>query len=71
MTRDHSRAARDPMCSQYQIEINRQNAQQSTGQRTTEGKERSRWNALKHGARAEALVLPGEDAAAYQEEIDV
>jgi hypothetical protein len=58
------------MPSQYQIEVNRQNAQRSTGPRTTEGKERSRWNALKHGARAAALVLPGEDPAAFREEID-
>jgi hypothetical protein len=58
------------MSSQYQIEINRTNAQRSTGPRTTLGKERSRWNALKHGARAESLVLPGEDPAALEQEID-
>ena len=37
---------------------NRQNAQKSTGPRTTEGKNRSRWNALTHGLLAQSVVLP-------------
>jgi hypothetical protein len=49
------------MASTYQIEINRRNAAQSTGPRNPEGKERSRLNALRHGATSRLLVLPGEN----------
>src|ERR1700730_10491459 len=48
--------------SPAQIAANRQNAQLSTGPRTTEGKERSRRNALKHGLTGEGVALPDEDA---------
>src|ERR1700757_4550142 len=41
--------------------INRENAAKSTGPKTDEGKANSRRNALKHGLRAETLVLPGEN----------
>ncbi len=47
--------------SAARIEANRKNAQKSTGPRSQAGKERSRFNALKHGMRAELPVLPGED----------
>jgi hypothetical protein len=39
-------------------QINRRNAQHATGPRSPQGKGISRRNALKHGLRAEALVLP-------------
>jgi hypothetical protein len=52
--------------SQKRIEANRKNAQRSTGPRTPEGKNRSRFNGLKHGLAAKAPVIPGEDPAAYQ-----
>ncbi len=42
-------------------EINRRNAQKSTGPRSPEGKARSKFNAVKHGMTAQTLVLPGED----------
>jgi hypothetical protein len=42
-------------------EINRRNAQRSTGPKSAEGKARARLNALKHGLRAEEFALPGED----------
>lgn len=44
-------------------EINRRNAQLSTGPRSDAGKERVRFNALKHGIRARTAVLPGEEDA--------
>ncbi len=49
--------------SEAQILANRRNAQLSTGPKTSEGKERSRANALKHGLTGEGVVLPNEDAA--------
>ena len=51
-------------------EINRRNAQKSTGPRTAEGKERSRFNAVKHGMTARTLVLPGENPEALQRRLD-
>ncbi len=45
---------------------NRLNAQKSTGPRTIEGKNRSRFNAVKHGISAATPVLPGEDPAEFQ-----
>ena len=51
-------------------EINRRNARKSTGPRTPEGKDRSKFNALKHGLDAKTPVLPGEDAEAYRKRID-
>ena len=39
-----------------QLAANRRNAQQCTGPRTPEGKARSRWNAVKHGVLAKAVV---------------
>lgn len=48
--------------SKQQIKANRKNAGKSTGPRTAEGKDRSRLNALKHGLRAEhVVVLKGPD----------
>ena len=51
-------------------EINRRNAQRSTGPKSQAGKERSRFNALKHGCRARLPILPGEDPDAYQDRLD-
>ena len=38
---------------------NRRNAQKSTGPKTQAGKDRSRWNAMKHGLLAKHAVIPG------------
>src|SRR5579883_2724776 len=58
------------MADSKRSEINRQNAQKSTGPKTQEGKARSRRNALKHGLRAEVLPLPNEDPAELQARSD-
>jgi hypothetical protein len=47
-------------------EINRENAQHSTGPKTAEGKQRSSLNALRHGLTGQIVVMPTEDLAAYQ-----
>jgi len=49
--------------------INQANAQHSTGPRTDEGKERSSLNAIKHGLTSQAILLPTEDAAAYEQHV--
>ena len=51
------------MATPAQIQANRLNAQRSTGPRTGAGRDASRFNALKHGADAHSLVIPGEDPA--------
>ena len=53
--------------SAAKIEANRRNASKSTGPRMEEGKKRSKMNALKHGCRAETLVLPEEDPKELEE----
>jgi hypothetical protein len=52
-----------PLTPEQRAEINRQNAQKSTGPKSDAGKAASRGNALKHGLRAEVLTLPEEDPA--------
>ncbi len=44
--------------SERKIAANRANAKKSTGPRTPEGKARSRWNAMKHGILAQAVIPP-------------
>ena len=55
------------MASPAQILANRLNSQKSTGPRSAEGKAASSMNALKHGARAESRIIPGEDVQALAE----
>jgi hypothetical protein len=45
--------------------VNRANARHSTGPKTEEGKNRSRFNALRHGLTSQTVILPGEDTASY------
>ena len=63
-------AATEPTTKTDRAEANRRNAQKSTGPRTAEGKDRSRFNAVKHGMTAKTLVLPGEDPEALQLRLD-
>jgi hypothetical protein len=46
-------------------DINRANAQHSTGPRTSTGKLASSRNSLKHGLASGTLIIPGEDPAAF------
>src|SRR5437899_1406039 len=55
------------MATPAQVTANRANAQKSTGPRTEEGKVVCRFNALKHGLDADSILLPGEDAAEYED----
>ena len=48
-------------------EINRENAQKSTGPKTEAGKQASSRNAFKHSLYSERLVVPGEDPAEFDE----
>ena len=48
------------MASEKQESANRANAQKSTGPKTDEGKDRSRFNAIKHGIYAREMIIPGE-----------
>ena len=47
-------------------EINRANAQHSTGPKTAAGKQRSSLNALRHGLTGQLIVMPTEDLDQYQ-----
>jgi len=53
--------------SPARIEANRSNAENSTGPRTLEGKQRSASNSLRHGLTAKTPLLPTEDPQAYQD----
>jgi hypothetical protein len=46
--------------SDARIRANQQNAAHSTGPKTEAGKDRARGNALKHGLRAETVLLPDD-----------
>ncbi len=50
------------MATERQINANRLNAQKSTGPTTQAGRDKSRFNHLIHGIRAQSVLLPGEVA---------
>ena len=56
--------------SAAQLAANRRNAQKSAGPRTVEGKEKSKFNALKFGLRAQTPVLPREDPQELRDRLD-
>jgi len=51
-------------------EINRANAQHSTGPKTEAGKKHSSLNALRHGLTGQIVVMPTEDLQAYQSHLE-
>jgi hypothetical protein len=53
------------MATEKQIIANQHNAKHSTGPRTETGKRRSRRNAVRHGLKAETVIVSLEDAADY------
>ncbi len=55
------------MTTSAQIRRNQQNAKHSTGPRTVQGKNRSRFNAVKHACTAKLVLLPAEKAAEFNE----
>jgi hypothetical protein len=57
------------MPTSAQAAANQANAQLSTGPQTVEGKKRSSLNALKTGLTGRTVLMPGEDAQAYQDHI--
>ena len=55
------------MTSNKQARANRRNALNSTGPKTSEGKDAVRHNALKHGLLSQDVLLPEEDEAPLKE----
>jgi hypothetical protein len=54
------------MATPAQILANQTNARLSTGPKTDEGKRASSRNSCRHGLTGTQIVMPGEDAAAYE-----
>ena len=54
------------MSTLKQVQANRLNALKSTGPKTSQGKERSRCNAIRHGLSAETVIVGLEDAHDYE-----
>ncbi len=59
-------AASHDRTAERRREINRANAQLSTGPRSAQGKLASSRNSLKHGLASGELIIPGEDRAAFE-----
>ena len=57
------------MATESQRKANRQNAKESTGPRTEEGKQRSSQNGLKHGLLARDAVMADEDPAEFDRQL--
>jgi hypothetical protein len=55
------------MTSPARIAANKRNTQRSTGPKTETGKAVAKMNALSHGLRATAQIVPGEDPGMWEE----
>ena len=55
------------MATPKQEAANRRNARKSTGPKSAEGKNAVRLNALSHGLRSEAHILPGESRDDFEQ----
>ena len=55
------------MTSEKHAQANRQNALESTGPKTPEGKDAVRLNAMEHGLLCQEVLLPREDEEALRE----
>ncbi len=64
-----TRERSEELISPAQLAANRANAQLSTGPTTSEGKAKSSLNAVKTGLTGRTVLLPSDDAAAYQEQV--
>src|SRR5882724_3972844 len=58
------------MATPNQLAANRANAQLSTGPTSSEGKAKVSHNALKTGLTGRTILLPSDDVAAYQAQVD-
>jgi hypothetical protein len=58
------------MSSERRIRASRANGARSRGPATPEGKQRSSYNAVRHGLLATCVVLPGESAEAFHALVD-
>jgi hypothetical protein len=67
----HPTGKSTPMTSPARIAANQANSKKSTGPKSVEGKSRSSLNALKHGMRAETLVLPTERTQAFKAHVEL
>ena len=56
--------------TEAQLSANRENAQLSTGPRTTEGRKRSSLNAYRHGLTGQIIVHTREDQEAFTKHCD-
>jgi hypothetical protein len=63
-------AAASTASSAARAEASRRNGAKSKGPTSQVGKDKSRFNALKHGMRAKLPLFPGEDADAFQARFD-
>ncbi len=59
------------MATESQINANRANAQHSTGPSSPEGKLKSSHNAVKTGLTGRTILLPTDDAAAYENFVEI
>ncbi len=59
-----------PMATEKQLAANRANAQLSSGPTSSEGKAKISHNALKTGLTGRTVLLPSDDVAAYQANIE-